>query len=63
MGFELGLGFVVAIVTFSALPDSNSFSITLWLRLGCQRVFLSVISLLVDCNLYSISVSEKGSCF
>ena len=53
MGFELGLGFVVAIVTFSALPDSNSFSITLWSRLGCQRVFLSVISLLVDCNLYS----------
>ena len=31
MGFQLGLGFVVAIVTFSALPDSNSFSITLQL--------------------------------
>lgn len=63
MGFELGLGFVVATVTFGALPDSNSFSITLRLWLECQRVFLSVISLLVDCNLYYISVSEKGSCF
>ena len=59
--FELGLGFVVAMVIFIILPDSNSFSITLylWLCLACQRVFLSVLSLLVDFNLYFVSVSQK----
>ena len=37
MGFQLGLGFVVAIVTFSALPDSNSFSITLTVMIGMSE--------------------------